>query len=101
MRGYVSEQWFFDQGFLPNRYEASRYPKAARKIRRGSSAIIITEMTKRSGRSFGGLCSSISESFVRAKERGVNIKSLVLVKAMKDETDEPSFGQDVKASPLD
>ena len=92
MRGYVSEQWFFNQGFLPYKYETSRYPETARKISSGSSAMIITEMTKRSGRSFGGLCSSISESVVRAKERGVNIKSLILVKAMKGGTDEPLFG---------
>jgi hypothetical protein len=47
--------------FLPNKYETSRYPKAASTSRRGSSAIVITEITKMSGRGFGDLCSVISE----------------------------------------
>jgi hypothetical protein len=59
--GYVSEQWLSDQGSLPNKYETSRYPKAASTSRRGKSAMIITEMTKMSGRGFGDLCSVINE----------------------------------------
>jgi len=59
--GYVSEQWLSNQGSVPNKYETIRYPKAASTSRRGSSAMIITEMTKMSGRGFGDLCSVISE----------------------------------------
>lgn len=78
--GYVSEQWLSDQGSLPNKYETSRYPKATSTSRRGSSAMIITEMTKMSGRGFGDLCSVINEWSRGQKTRGVNIRSRFLVK---------------------
>ena len=42
--------------------------------------MIITEMTKMSGRGFGDLCSVISEC---KKRRGVSIRTGVLVKAME------------------
>ena len=87
--GYVSEQWLSDQGSLPNKYETSRYPKAASTSRTGSSAMIITEMTKMSGRGFGDFCSVISEC-LDAKSGGVSIRSCFLVK--EGGIDEPRVG---------